>query len=117
MSLGLKEVLESLPLGHYAVADAAYTLSEHILIPFTGSDRLDPVQDSFNYYLYQLRICVEMAFGRLVNKFQILSGKIIGSLDPVTRILMACARLNNFIIREDQHLTNTTILLRKRLIA
>ena len=50
----LKEVLESLPLGCYAVADAGYTLSEHIQIPFTGSDRLDPVQDSFNYYLSQL---------------------------------------------------------------
>ena len=65
----LKEVLESPPLGCYAVADAGYTLSEHILIPFTGSDRLDPVQDSFNYYLSQMRIHVEMAFGRLVNKF------------------------------------------------
>jgi hypothetical protein len=102
MAPGLKEVLESLPLGRYAVADAAYTLSEHILIPFTGSDRLDSAQDSFNYYLSQLRIRVEMAFGRLVNKFRILSGKIIGSLDRVTRILMACARLHNFIIKEDR---------------
>ena len=99
---GLKEVLDALPLGHYAVADAAYTLSECILIPFTGADRLDPAQDSFNYYLSQLRICAEMAFGRLVNIFQILSEKINGSLDQVTRVLMACARLHNFIIKEDQ---------------
>ena len=102
MAPGLKEVLDALLLGRYAVADAAYTLSESILIPFTGSDRLDKAQDSFNYYLSQLRIRVEMAFGRLVNKFRILSGKINGSLDRVTRILMACARLHNFIIREDR---------------
>ena len=62
MAPGLKEVLESLPLGHYAVADAAYTLSECILIRYTGAD-IDPAQDSFNYYLFQLRICLEMAFG------------------------------------------------------
>jgi hypothetical protein len=70
MAPGLKEVLESLPLGCYAVADAANTLSEHILIPFMGSDRFDLVQDSFNYYLSQLRIRVEMAFGRLVKNFE-----------------------------------------------
>ncbi|KAL7485512.1 LOW QUALITY PROTEIN: hypothetical protein ACHAW6_011111 [Cyclotella cf. meneghiniana] len=60
----------SYPMAHvcYGVANAAYTLSEHILIPYTGSDRLDYSQDSF-YYLSQLYICVEMAFGWLVNKF------------------------------------------------
>ena len=62
MAPGLKEVLEALPLGRYAVADAAYTLSECILIPYTGAD-IDPAQDSFNYYLSQLRIHLEMALG------------------------------------------------------
>ena len=69
---GLKEVLDALSLGCYAVADAAYTLSECILIPYTGADRLGLAQDLFNYYLTQLKICVEWAFGRLVNKFQII---------------------------------------------
>lgn len=98
---GLREVIDNLPLTWYAVADAAYTLSERILIPFTGAERFDPFKDSFNYYLSQLRIRVEMAFGRLVNKFRILGRKIEGSLDRVTAILMACARLHNFIIKED----------------
>jgi hypothetical protein len=87
MAPGLREVFESLPLGCYGIADAAYTLSEHILTPFTSADRLDSAQDAFNYYLSQLRICVEMAFGRLVNKFRILSGKINGLLDRVTQLL------------------------------
>jgi hypothetical protein len=101
MSPGLKEKIESLPLGRYCVADASYTLSERILIPYTGADRLDLSHDSFKYDLSQPRIRVEMAFGRLVNKFWILSGKINGSLDRVSRIIMACARLHNFIIQED----------------
>ena len=101
LASGLKEAFENLPLGYYGLADAAYTLSERMLIPYTGVDRLDPSQDAFNYYLSQLRIRVEMAFGRLVNKFRILSGKIEGSLDRVTAILTACARLHNFIIQED----------------
>jgi hypothetical protein len=98
---GLKETFDSLPLGLYGVADAAYTLSEKLLIPFTGANRLDSARDAYNYYLSQLRIRVEMAFGRLVNKFRILSGKIVGSMDRASAILIACARLHNFIIQED----------------
>ncbi|KAL7482035.1 hypothetical protein ACHAW6_007720 [Cyclotella cf. meneghiniana] len=100
-SLGLKEFFDSLPTGYYEVADATYTLTEHVVVPFTGSQQLDPVQDAFNYYLSQLRIHVEMEFGRLVNKFHILSGKITGSFDRVTSILTASARQHKFIIAED----------------
>ena len=98
---GLRELFENLPLGLYGVADAAYTLSESILIPFTGADRQDKAHDAFNYYLSQLQIRVEIAFGRMVNKFRILSGKIEGSIDRVSAILTACARLHNFIIQQD----------------
>ncbi|KAL7475838.1 hypothetical protein ACHAW6_001738 [Cyclotella cf. meneghiniana] len=114
---GLKEVLDALSLGCYAVADAAYTLSECILIPYTGTDRLDPAQDSFNYCLSQLRIHIELAIGRLINKFRILSGKINGSLDRVTRGVMACAWLHSFNIKEDQPFANTFVPLRKSLMA
>lgn len=98
---GLKQVFDNLPLGLYGVADAAYTQSDQILTPFTGAERYDTANDSFNYHLSQLRIRVEMAFGRLVNKFRILNGTIEGSLDRVSAVLTACARLHNFIICED----------------
>ena len=73
----------------------------NLLIPFTGADRVDAAHDSFNFYLSQLRIRVEMAFGRLTNKFRILKGCVLGSLDRVTAIVMACARLHNYIITMD----------------
>jgi hypothetical protein len=38
----------------YIVADAAYMLSEHAIVPFTGGDQFDPSKDMFNYYLSQL---------------------------------------------------------------
>ena len=34
---GLKDLFDSLPLGLYGVGDAAYTLMERLLVPFTGS--------------------------------------------------------------------------------
>ena len=42
-----------------------------------------------------------MAFGRLTNKFWIMKGSIVGSLDRVTAIVMACACLHNYIIMLD----------------
>ena len=42
-----------------------------------------------------------MAFGRLVNKFRILGRKVEGSMDRVSKILTACARLHNFVIQQD----------------
>ena len=34
----LKDTLSSLPPGLFGLGDAAYTLAEHLLIPFTGAD-------------------------------------------------------------------------------
>jgi hypothetical protein len=91
-----------LPLGLYFVGDAAFPLGEKLLTPFIGTHwHSNPYHDSFNFHLSQLRIRVEMAFGRMVNKFRILSGKVNGSLDRVSAILNACARLHNFIIQRD----------------
>ena len=106
----LKEVIDSLPLGLYMVADAAYVLSEHVLVPFTGKDKSDPYHDSFNFHLSQLRIRVEMAFGYLVNKFRILARKLECSLQKNTAILMACARLHNFIIQQDKPFGSSNVV-------
>ena len=60
---GLMYIFGSLPPGLFGFDDATYTLSEHMLIPFTEADRLDPADDAFNYDLSQLPIHVNMAFG------------------------------------------------------
>ena len=64
MAVGLRTAVHSLPPGLYCVADVTYMLEESLLIPFTGVDRNNKAQDAFNFYLSQLRISVEMAFGR-----------------------------------------------------
>jgi len=38
--------------GFYLVGDAAYTLSDVMLVPFVGSQRDDPTQDTFNFLLF-----------------------------------------------------------------
>jgi hypothetical protein len=102
LSDGLVQAIRVLPRGLYMVGDAAYTLSEQLLIPFTGSQRSNVNNDSFNYHLSQLRIRIEMAFGRLVNKFRVLKRNLEGRAKKNSRVIMACAILHNFIIDHDR---------------
>ena len=97
----LVETIKNLPVGLYFVADAAYSLAENLLVPFIGSQKLNPDNDAFNFYLSQMRIRIEMAFGRLVRKFQVLKRCIEGKLAKISSIVMACARLHNYIIDMD----------------
>ncbi len=50
-------------------ADNAYTLSDTLLIPYCGVDKLDPSKDVFNFYLSQLHIQIEQALDWLVSKW------------------------------------------------
>ena len=101
MCADLKKAIETLEFGLYFVGDAAYSLHENLLVPFIGANKLDPNKDAFNFHLSELRIRIEMAFGRLVNKFRILKREIEGLIHNRAAIVMACARLHNFIIDMD----------------
>ena len=94
----LYNIIENLPLGLYFLGDAAYTLKETLLIPFTGNQRDNPNHDAFNFYLSQLCIRIEMAFGRLVNKWQVLKIKQNFRLKKTSEILLTCAQLHNYVI-------------------
>jgi hypothetical protein len=89
---------KSLPPGFHLVGDNAYVLSEHMLIPYSGSQRDDPAKSAYNYFLSQLRIHVEQTFARFTGKFHILKKTLDMNLDNV----LACVRLHNFIIENGQ---------------
>lgn len=102
----LLEYINGLDFGKYVVGDAAYDLSDRLLIPFTGSQRADRDKDSFNFYLSQLRIRIEMSFARLVRKWWVLTSTLQNSLETNSKILMACARLHNFVIDNDSKIAD-----------
>lgn len=64
--------MEALPIGKYLVGDAAYSVSEKMLVPFTESQRNNANNDAYNFCLSQLRIWIEMAFGLMTNKWRLL---------------------------------------------
>jgi hypothetical protein len=97
----LKKWIDSLPPGFFVVADNAYILSEHMMIPFSGSLRHVPEHSSYNYFLSQLRIRVEQAFGQYSVKWRIIRKPLETKLSTSSIVLTTCARLHNFIIEND----------------
>ena len=94
----LYATIMALPSGLYFLGDAAYDLCENLLVPFTGFQQANADNDAFNFYLSQLRIRIEMAFGRFLCKFCILKCKLECKLATSSKILMAFAKLHNYVI-------------------
>ena len=70
---GLLKWIEDLPPGYFVSCDCAYSITEHLLGPYSGPERFLEKNDSFNFYLSQLRIRIEMCFGLMVTKWRILT--------------------------------------------
>jgi hypothetical protein len=80
----------------------AYPLSNKILISFRANQiGGDQYKIAYNFFLSQLQIRVEMAFGRMTQKFQIMRKKMTCSLATQSLYIQAITRLHNFIINND----------------
>ena len=99
---GINEFLtENLPYPLHLVGDAAYVESNHLITPYTGSQKGNVHCDAYNYYMSQCRIRIEMAFGRLSGKWSILQKKLRHKLSTCSKILQVCAILHNYVLNED----------------
>lgn len=97
----LSELVSRLPAGFFVGGDAAYVNGEHVLVPFPGAN-LDQRKDTFNFFLSQLRIRVEMAFGLLVSRWGVLWRPLKVSLRRVPSLLLCLFRLHNFCTDEKE---------------
>jgi hypothetical protein len=71
----LTQWIDSLQHKYFVCAETAYPLSNKTITPFRGAQLGHIYHSSFNYQLSQLRIRVELAFGRLTTKFRRLRKK------------------------------------------
>ena len=76
------------------VRDNAYTPTEHVLVPFSGSDKEDPGKYAYNYHLSQLRIRIEICFGILVSEWRIFKTPLCVNVTNATRMIYCCIRLH-----------------------
>jgi hypothetical protein len=82
----------------FVAGDCAYTLTEHMVTPYSGPQRYLAKCDNFNFFLSQLRIRIEMAYGLMVTKWSILHTPINTKLSNLKFLLDAICRLHNFCI-------------------
>ncbi len=81
------------------MGDYAYPLSTRILIPFSGAEYNDEANQTYNFYLSQMRIHIEMSFGLLTSKWRILQKTMNYSNEKNSQIIRVCVKLHNFCIR------------------
>jgi len=93
------EVDKKMPPGFWIAGDAAYPCTEHMIGPYTGNATEE--QDSFNWAQSQLRIRIEMAFGKYVGRWGILWRPLRMHHGRAVIVANCCAKLHNLIISHD----------------
>ena len=95
--------LEALPEEYYSIGDNAYPLSLRMLIPFNKAEivafgKYADCARTYNFYLSQLRMRIEMAFGRLTTKWRILRRTLDFKCENNAKLVRVCIKLHNFCI-------------------
>jgi len=94
----LYNICSNLPLGVYLVGDNAYIPTETMLTPYSAADGMTLSKDSFNFFVSQLRIKIEQAFGLMVTKWRILKKPLEVGLKNVPLVVHTIMRLHNFCV-------------------
>ena len=89
----------ALPKPFWVAGDNAYPDADHLITPFPCAAPTSK-EDTFNFYLSQLRITIERAFGILVTVFGILQSPMKFNIPFTVQIVQACLRIHNFRIRQ-----------------
>ncbi len=83
---------------YFLVGDNAYEKSKVLLGPYTAPRIAQNIQQrKYNFFLSQLRICIEKSFGRLCSWFGIFRLPLCYELTKCTKIIQAAMMLHNFI--------------------
>ena len=97
----LRHWLKKLPDKYFIIGDNAYIVDNTMLIPFSGAQKMFPQNDAYNFYLSQLRIRIEMAFGRLTTKWRIFRRNLESTTEINSIIVIAACHLHNYVINYD----------------
>ena len=95
--IGLHNWLDQLDDQYFCSGDNAYPLSNKMLIPFSGASRHEGHNLTYNFYLLQLRIRIEMAFGRLTTKWRIFRSDLNCSTKKNCQIVRVGIKLHNYV--------------------
>ena len=86
--------------GFVVVGDCAYVKKPFMATPLRGMRAGH--EDAYNFYLSQLRITIERAFGVFVHRWAILRAPLVCPIAKVPPLVEALIRLHNFCIDQGE---------------
>ncbi|XP_064108098.1 putative nuclease HARBI1 [Macrobrachium nipponense] len=84
------------PVPYVLIGDDAFPLLENIMKPYSHAN-LTKEQQIYNYRVSRARNVVERTFGMLSSRFRILHSTINLSPTKVSKIILACCYLHNYM--------------------
>jgi hypothetical protein len=96
LAIELDNDVEKLIKGGTLVGDCAYMKKLYMATPLKRF--LGQHEDACNFYLSQLRITIEQAFGVLVHQWAILHAPLVCPIAKISLLVLSLIRLHNFCI-------------------
>lgn len=95
---------EYFPFDTHIVADSAYALHPHVMVPFRDNGHLTVLQKNYNFCLSSTRMAIERAFGLLKVRFRILLDCLpLTDIKKIPQVILACCVLHNICtLRNDE---------------
>lgn len=86
------------------IGDAAYTIHEHLLVPYRDNGHLSARQRNFNFCHSSARMAIERTFGLLKERFRsLLTILDMERVDIIPSMILACCILHNIcLLRGDE---------------
>lgn len=91
------------------IGDNAFVENMSMATPIPGMN-ISAIEDAYNFYLSQVRITIERAFGILVHRWSILRRPLSMSALKVPAFVTCLMRLHNFCIDHDSKRTPSPIV-------
>lgn len=85
----------------HLIGDSAYTLTNHLLVPYKDNGRLNDRQKIYNEKLSKNRVSIEHAFGLLKGRFRCLQNLQVYKTEYIPKIILACCILHNLCIDQN----------------
>ena len=83
-------------------ADNAYPLRLKLLVPHNATELYSDSHTAYNFYLSQLRIRIEMAFGPLTTKWRRLRTTMDFLPAKNAKFIHVCTKLHNYVIQKSK---------------